>query len=79
MATFMPATPLDRQIVIALTALREARRDGDATRIYVATRRLQRKLDLLPSPTRTLAEIDPALDMHLRVAFTFSPVRNQPP
>lgn len=70
MATFAPGAPLDRQITPALIALREARRDGDATRIYVATRRLQRKLDLLPSPARPLAEIDPALDAHLRVSFT---------
>lgn len=70
MATFIQRAPVDRQITLALIALREARRDGDATRIYVATRRLQRKLDMLPPPSRTLAEIDPALDMHLRVAFT---------
>ena len=70
MATFAPFSSLNRQTIIALTALHEARRDGDATRIYVASLRLQRKLDLLPSPARPLAEIDPALDLHLRVSFT---------
>lgn len=66
MATFAPITPITRQVSIALCALRAARQDGDATRIYVASEVLRRKLDALPAG-RPLAEIDPELDMRLRV------------
>lgn len=69
MPTFAQSAPLTRQIAIALCALREARKDGDATRIHVASRRFNDKLELLPTPTRTLAETDPELDAWLRVAW----------
>jgi hypothetical protein len=69
MTTFAKPEPLTRQLAIALCALREARKDGDATRIHVASRRFNDKLELLPTPTRTLAETDPELDAWLRVAW----------
>lgn len=68
MTTFAAKAPIDRQVTIALCALREARRDGDATRIYVASEVLRRKLELLPTPARSLAETDPELDARLRVS-----------
>lgn len=68
MPTFPSLAPATRQITIALINLRNARRDGDATRIYVAAERLDRKLAVLP--VRPLAEIDPELDARLRVSFT---------
>lgn len=69
MTTFAAQIPITKQILLALHALREARRDGDATKIYVANEQLRRKLELLPTPTRGLAETHPELDKHLRVTF----------
>lgn len=62
MTTFAKPTPITRQVTIALCALRAARKDGDAT-----SEVLRRKLDALPTPARTLAEMDPELDARLRV------------
>lgn len=70
MPTFTTTTtPITEQIARALTVLRHARRDGNASRIYVASEQLRRKLDQLPAG-RPLADIDPQLDAHLRVSFT---------
>jgi hypothetical protein len=54
MATFPalpPTRPLTDRITIALAALRQARFDGSATRIYVAQRRFDHLVDQLPTPT----------------------------
>lgn len=67
--TFASATPLKQQITLALCLLRRARRDGDPAAIHVAAENLRRKLELLPTPARTLAETDPELDAWLRVTW----------
>ena len=77
MPTFAPLAPLAQQVARALDALRQARRDGGATRIYVASENLRRTLDRLPAG-RPLAEIDPELDQRLRVSFTCSGSRRTP-
>ena len=48
MPTFGSITPLTQQVTHALKVLRDARKDGDAQRIYVAACRLDRLLDRLP-------------------------------
>ena len=67
-----PQTP-QQKVALAWAALCQARYDGDAARIYVAAERLRRKIDLLPAG-RPLSEIDPELDVRLRVGFRMSGV-----
>lgn len=70
MTTFAPHTPVTTKVTTAMQQLHRARRDGDAVAIYVASKHLAVALELLPTPSRTLAETDPELDAWLRVDFT---------
>lgn len=67
MPTFPPLTPLDSKLAAAVAVLRDARHDGECSRIHYATRRVDTLLDRYPH--RSLAEIDPELEARLRVSF----------
>ncbi len=51
MTAFSTVTPLTTRVTLALAALRAARFDGDAARIYIAQRRFDQLVDRLPAPT----------------------------
>jgi hypothetical protein len=67
MPTFAPTHPPYRRISLALVHLREARTDGEPQAINVCIRRLDELLERVAC--RPLSEIDPSLDVHLRVSF----------
>ena len=76
MTTFAsPQTP-EQKVSLAWPALCQARYDGDAARIWVAAERLRRKVELLPAG-RPLSEIDPELDLRLRVGFKMAGVEKK--
>jgi hypothetical protein len=54
--TFASHIPVTTKVTTAMQQLHQARRDGDAVAIYVASKHLAVALELLPVPSRTLAE-----------------------
>lgn len=68
MSTFAQPANLHDRITYAYAVLQKARYDGVPETIYVARRRFEDLLERLPAG-RPLADIDQALDAHLRVAM----------